>query len=560
MFTRCARLGRHCVFSEGRARRKKGNPNETRIIEVEKKIDSIYSLLQPGPTSQSRLVSQPPESIAPNTLTPAESASWESERSPGQGASPNAPHVRVSSHYCEEDSGTIDVIQKGIITDQEAEVLLNTSISEYGGFPWTVIPSKLPLNLFRRERPHLLLSLLALASRRQPKVHESLEREFRKVVSAKVIVDVEPDLDLLQGLSVYLAWYHLHPKAQPKKIHMLAQIAVAINADLGMPSLISGEDNPVLKAELERTYVGVYYISSCISMTSRKPISMRYDDYIGDCCRSLAEINNVPTDADLIHFIQIKRLAEEIASTFGYDSPNNKGGHLRMDNVELSIKTFESRLHDLRRSLPSNSACLASITLAYESTNVYLHEVPLHMEQSIARSSVPPVHEAEYLSQRRISLLLSCLEATKSFLDCFLRTPPELIVRHSTLERGQLLHAITVLFKVAFCTTLGLDNFPLREACNVSYYLDALAEHLGSMSSNTPDEGFPDSFSTIKAQAERLKSWYERTEFFEQAGTPSGVKDMSPLQFVEIAKEEQLMNFDLGNIDFSFLEGASFWD
>lgn len=157
---------------------------------------------------------------------------------------------------------------------------------------------------------------------------------------------------------------------------MLAQIAVAINADLGIPSLISGEDNPVLKAELERTYVGVYYISSwydarvirlcgispltifSISMTSRKPISMRYDDYIGDCCRSLAEINNVPTDADLIHFVQIKRLAEEIASAFGYDSPNNNGGHLRMDNVELSIKAFESRLHDLRRSLPSNSACL----------------------------------------------------------------------------------------------------------------------------------------------------------------------------------------------------------
>lgn len=94
----------------------------------------------------------------------------------------------------------------GIITDQEAEVLLNVSISEYGSFPWMVIPSQLPLNQFRRERPHLLLSLLALASRRQTKPHESLEREFKKLVSTKVIVDGEPDLDLLQGLLVYLAW------------------------------------------------------------------------------------------------------------------------------------------------------------------------------------------------------------------------------------------------------------------------------------------------------------------------------------------------------------------
>ena len=85
---------------------------------------------------------------------------------------------------------------------------------------------------------------------------------------------------------------------------------------------------------------------------------MRYDGFIGDCCRSLAEIKNAPTDADLIHFIELKRLAEEIASTFGYNSTNTGGHHLRMDNVELSVKAFESRLHDLRRSFPSNSTCL----------------------------------------------------------------------------------------------------------------------------------------------------------------------------------------------------------
>lgn len=201
----------------------------------------------------------------------------------------------------------------------------------------------------------------------------------------------------------------------------------------------------------------------------------------------------------------------------------------------------------------------ASITLAYESTNVYLHEVPLRMEQSFPGDSVPLGREAEYSSQRRVSLLLSCLEATKSFLDCFLRIPQEVIVRHSTLERGQLLHAVTILLKIALGTNLGLDNFSLREACNVSYYLDALSEHIGSMSCNTSDEGCPDSSSAVKAQAERLKSWYERTEFFEQAGAPSNVKDMSPLQFVEIAKEEQLMNIDLGNLDLSFLDAGSFW-
>ena len=85
---------------------------------------------------------------------------------------------------------------------------------------------------------------------------------------------------------------------------------------------------------------------------------MRYDDYVGDCCRSLAENHIAPADADLIHFIDLKRLAEEIANTFGYNSSNNVGHYLRMDNVELSVKAFKSRLHDLRRSFPPNSTCL----------------------------------------------------------------------------------------------------------------------------------------------------------------------------------------------------------
>lgn len=43
---------------------------------------------------------------------------------------------------------------------------------------------------------------------------------------------------------------------------MLAQVAVAICVDLDLPRLITGESNSQLKAELERTYVGVYYLSS----------------------------------------------------------------------------------------------------------------------------------------------------------------------------------------------------------------------------------------------------------------------------------------------------------
>lgn len=56
--------------------------------------------------------------------------------------------------------------------------------------------------------------------------------------------------------------FHLHRGVQPQKIHMFVQIAVAMCADLQIPSLIANENDGAKKAELERTYLGLYYMSS----------------------------------------------------------------------------------------------------------------------------------------------------------------------------------------------------------------------------------------------------------------------------------------------------------
>ena len=178
----------------------------SRILDVEKRIDSIYSLLQNGSVPQSELVSQPPETLTPQSLNSCGDTLRDAEGSRSHGASPNASHVQDSSRYSEENPGITDAIQMGLITANEAETLLNDAFSEYGHFPWVILPSQVTLDQFRRERPSLLSSLLALASRRQAIIRESLEREFKNVVSAKVIMDGSPDVDLLQGLLIYLAW------------------------------------------------------------------------------------------------------------------------------------------------------------------------------------------------------------------------------------------------------------------------------------------------------------------------------------------------------------------
>lgn len=255
----------------------------SRIIEVEKKIDSIYSLLQTGPQGSrpaNGAALRVPELPTPQSLPSPESVGNESGSCSHQESTSNAFDMGDLSQFSADAPGTMDVIQKGIISLKKAEDLLNAVTSEYGSFHWLIFPSGLSLNIYRRERPFLLLALLALASRKQRRLYEPLQDEFKNVLSAKVIMNGTPNVDILQGLLVYLAWYlqpnppairlhnsrlgryHLHPGVPPQKMYMLAQIAVAMSADLHIPSLIVDESNSQWKAELERMYLQVYCMSS----------------------------------------------------------------------------------------------------------------------------------------------------------------------------------------------------------------------------------------------------------------------------------------------------------
>ncbi len=371
-----------------------------------------------------------------------------------------------------------------------------------------------------------------------------------------MIVDGAKDLDLLQGLLVYLAWYHFHFKLQGRQINMLVQIAVAIatELDLGNPTQSA--------AEAKRAFVGTYYLSSCLSMVCKRAVPMKYNDQIGECCRSLATGSETLSDTQLIHFVELQRLSEEIALVFGDDPMNDERPRIGSERANMLIRTFKPRLQHLQGLFPREGVCLPSILLAYDSTCIYLHQVSLQVspDKSLSTTSGPerPTH-----SGTRVNLLFDCLEVTKSFLDRYLQLSPDIMEHHSMLEKSGLAHACLVLIKLAFCTIQGPEPFPLRQACNVPYYLDALGAHVGSISVTSAQAEHQDSFHKFKVITERIKAWYERAELFEPSifseMKPSDLKE--PLQLAEIARDEEpLVNFDIGSMDFLFVEGNHFWE
>lgn len=519
-----------------------------RISEVEKKIDDVYSLLQAGLMAQDKPAPQVSEQTGV-FHQPVESSPVDS----GLGYSVDfSPFSQADEpKIC---TGRADVVQKGIISVHDAEELVRTFQTDYTGFPFVLLPY-LTMDSFRRERPFLLLSVLAITSRKQLELQEPLEREFREVLSTRVIVEGAKDLDLLQGLLIYLAWYHFHFKLKGGPINILVQIAVAmtIELDLGNPAQFA--------AEAKRAFVGIYYLSSCLSMMYRRPITMKYNDQVGECCQSLATGSETPSDTQLIHFIELQRLTEEMVLAFEDDPVNEERQWIGLERASLLVKAFKPRLQYLRNSFPENGGCLPSILLAYDSTCIYLHQVSLHLvsDKSSPTSSDPELYKT---SGTRMNLLVGCLDVTKSFLDRYLQLSRYTIEHYSMLEKGPVAQATLILMRLAFYPSSGPERFPLRQACNVPYYLDALAALIESISVTPAHADHQDWFQRLKVMGPRIKAWYEREESLEPifCGTkPSDLKGR--LQLAEIAKnEEQLMDFDIGNMDFLFAEGNNFWE
>jgi hypothetical protein len=76
-----------------------------------------------------------------------------------------------------------------------------------GYFPFVLLPENWTLTLMLRNHRFLLLGVLSAMSASNLELHSSLDAEFRRVFSEKVVIHGEKSLDILQGLLVYIAWW-----------------------------------------------------------------------------------------------------------------------------------------------------------------------------------------------------------------------------------------------------------------------------------------------------------------------------------------------------------------
>jgi hypothetical protein len=90
---------------------------------------------------------------------------------------------------------------------ESATSLLNTFRHMLPNFPCIVVPDEETVISLARERPFVLLAILASVSGTQGfQGHALYDEEFRKVLALKAVAADEQSLELVQGLLIYCGW------------------------------------------------------------------------------------------------------------------------------------------------------------------------------------------------------------------------------------------------------------------------------------------------------------------------------------------------------------------
>ncbi|EXJ70962.1 uncharacterized protein A1O5_05955 [Cladophialophora psammophila CBS 110553] len=420
--------------------------------------------------------------------------------------------------------GFHDAISKGYVSFEQAEVSLQIFRGQACNFPFVVIDPTIGLDIFRRKRPFLLLSILTFAAQSNLALQQKLETELKESLSRRLIVEGEKSLDLLQGLLVYLNWYHFHFDPARQQLYPLLQMANSVALELGLdrpvrqqlpinlaslvPELLIKSRLPIEEVEGRRALLGCYCLSSSMCFTMRKPNNLPHSAYISACGELLAGIGAAESDALLPICVHLQRLQEDINQSFRYNRADQQG-ELDSEKIETLCIKFEQQIEQSRSAFPPEIWNNAKVVSSYHAIKIYAREIGFHAQPPSAFSvPTPGSGPPWYISPARHNSLLGCLEATTEYLDHLLSLSTSNILGFTTPDLLRLLYAVLVLGRFSNGVDAPLlDANLLRTVANLRYYLESLAAKFRDVLAtiHNPSEHY---LVYLRRLVEDSKRWY----------------------------------------------------
>ena len=169
-------------------------------------------------------------------------------------------------------------------------------------------------------------------------------------------------------------------------------------------------------------------------MVLRKRTIMHYTSYMEDCCTSLSQRTDEPSDELIAPFVETQVLQRKISDAFSYHDVSSC--EIRGERaIHITVDSFSRELDELKKSISSTANRNAVIVQHLHFMEVWIHEVALYNElwQGTfvpARLTQPETkNHSVQLSMQRTNMLWQLVTATVSFHSCCL-----------SAENAELLH------------------------------------------------------------------------------------------------------------------------
>lgn len=405
---RCSKNGSSCVFSPIGPRRRPVRSKNDRIVELERRVRDMQLKLErqvekqvekrasanmvgsdadrdapgaesfaeaPAPGSHPNKPAPPfffvpgPGSSEPklaSTQTEPESSTRKSvDKSRG---SPLSGPTTVESHPAAASDDDVaacapepkaarygpDVVDRGLITLSQADKLINRFRQFiHGKFLGIGIPDGYSNQSLRRNKPAVWLSVLCAASTGSAEflsVANVLSSDMQKILDEQVQEDLEPDLDILQALTIFYIFHNDLTQSLRERLFECNKIVVTLVVKLGQASRIHNlpEGVPIHEADvteraldLSRQLCIWHWTSFSLAVKARHNILVRPFSLVTSSLRILETSGN-QCDMSLIEWIKLIQIAVEAAFAL-FNGHVERAEGLSDEGRDSIIQSFERK-------------------------------------------------------------------------------------------------------------------------------------------------------------------------------------------------------------------------
>ncbi|CAD6447419.1 d016ff59-97a4-4e2b-9e05-a91e23b87a92 [Sclerotinia trifoliorum] len=562
---RCHRLNKDCQPITRIERRKPvKKTTAAKTAELERKLDGLVSLLTaatqgqstPSSTESDYAVSPAPQDIAQGfgyqagsdfgnipvrglgaiNVHPLSSIPIHScLPGPAIGRPHRDPNGDHSSTQIPTESSPISLTppELELSPTEEEKILCHFRTESIKYLPFIIIPPNTKVHEFKKENPFWWLAIVMTTSK-NTSTQIKLGIHIRQVLSHRLIIMGERNLDLLWGLLTFIAWSQCHYHQRPAWSSLI-QIAMGLVYDLGLnkappketPGFMLNFDaggcpksamRPTGSYQEKRALLCLYSLSSSFSLYFQRIDTLRWTPYAEASAKILSKDLEFSHDTLMVQIVRLQLIQERVKDAPWLDTAGDGNAAFKAPAL-FYLKALKSQMETFKQQIPDEVRGNDTFLLYLYNTELTIHEVALSTEAII-----------DMPDSQRLESLCICFQSVKSWFDLYFSLPCKDHISFTFPIYMHISHCMVALYRLSVFEDPQWDFHLVRQQLDLSQVLGKIVKTWGNVKNEAGlDVGATgtddvDLYTSNAKKLALLKKWWDAKVVAETSSNASSEK------------------------------------